>query len=159
MMTRTKAEKRVHRLGSNVKALIAASAGGERLHRTTASNDDWDPIRVLAHVAEFLPYWAAQAREVAGRPANNEPFGRSITDPTRNAAIEDHAHDALGPTVVRLHAALESATALLRAIPDDAWQKTGLHPRRGEMTIERIVDELMCDHLVEHVTQAGALLA
>ena len=158
-MTGSKADERVRALAANVNALIAASAGGARLHRATASNDDWDPIRVLAHVAEFLPYWAAQAHDVAGRPANNEPFGRGLTDPSRNAGIEDHAHDALAPTVVRLRTALEGASALLRTIPDGAWQKTGLHPRRGEMTIEQIVDQLICDHLVEHVSQAGALLA
>ncbi len=158
-MAGTRAEERMGRIASNVNALIAASTGGHRLHWATASNEDWDPIRVLAHVAEFIPYWAAQAHEVAARPTANEPFGRSLTDPSRNAAIEDHAHDELAPTVVRLRAALVGAGTLLRAIPDAAWQKTGLHPRRGELTIEQIVDQLICEHLEEHVTQAGTLLA
>lgn len=159
MTTMFKAEERVRRLEANVSALIARNALDDRAHRKNATHEDWDPIRVLAHVAELLPYWAAQAKDVAERRSNGRPFGRIHTDPTRIAAIEDHARDELVPTVARLRSALAGSVALLRTIPDDAWTKTGTHIRRGEMTIEQIVDQLMCDHLLEHVTQADALKA
>jgi len=152
-----KAEERARRIEANVSALIARNASDDGLRRTNATHEDWDPIRVLAHVAEFLPYWAAQAKDVAERRSNGQPFGRTHTDPARIAAIEDHAHDELAPTVARLRSALAGSVALLRSIPDDAWTKTGTHARRGEMTIEQVVDQLMCDHLLEHLTQADAL--
>jgi hypothetical protein len=45
---------------------------------------------------------------------------------------------------------------LLRALPDAAWRRTGLHPKRGELTIEQLAS-LLADHDENHIGKMKAL--
>lgn len=118
----------------------------------------WSIVQVLAHVAELLPYWSHQARAVAGRLFDDQPFGRTHDDPDRIAAVEAHAHDDVGAILPRIRAALTEAAADVRAIPAAAWRRTGRHARRGEMTVEQLVDQFLVEHLEEHTQQVEAML-
>ena len=123
----------------------------------TPATEAWSAIEVLAHVAEFVPYWADQAAQVAGRDdAGDRPFGRTHDDPARIAAVRDHARDPYESLARRLEEVTASAAATLRAIPADAWARTAVHARRGTMSVEQIVRQFLLDHLVEHTEQAAA---
>jgi hypothetical protein len=50
----------------------------------------------------------------------------------------------------------EDLASLLRALPARAWARAGLHPRRGELTIERLASDL-ADHDDHHLKQIEAL--
>lgn len=50
----------------------------------------------------------------------------------------------------------EDLVSLLRALPHAAWQRTGLHPKRGELTIESLA-EVIADHDENHLAQIEAL--
>jgi hypothetical protein len=111
---------------------------------------------VLAHVAEFLPYWAEQALAVAGRDSDGQPFGRTHTDPERLGAVDRHAGDPLPDLAsAARHAA---AAATLARIPPARWERTGTHARRGEMSVRAIVDAFLVTHLDEHLAQAEEAL-
>jgi hypothetical protein len=114
---------------------------------------EWSAMEILAHVAEFVPYWASQAEAVSRRTVNNQPFGRGRDDPSRLEPIEKHAHDTVTEIVERLRLGLDEAQALLRAIPDGGWQRTGHHLLQGEMSVETFVEKFLFDHLAEHSTQ------
>jgi uncharacterized damage-inducible protein DinB len=45
---------------------------------------------------------------------------------------------------------------LLRALPDAAWRRTGLHPKRGELTIEQLAT-LLARHDENHIGKIGEL--
>jgi uncharacterized damage-inducible protein DinB len=45
--------------------------------------------------------------------------------------------------------------ALLRALPDAAWRRTGIHPKRGELTIEQLAT-LLADHDENHIGKIRA---
>lgn len=114
--------------------------------------ETWSAIKVLAHVAEFVPYWAREARTVAAS-TETPAFGRTHDDGARIAAVADHADDPLARAIGRLDGALADAEEILTAIPADAWGRRGRHPRRGEMTIAEIIDTFVLGHLDEHCRQ------
>ena len=152
-------EERARRLEAAAEPIIRRAEGlsEEVLYRVPAEGD-WSAMMVLAHVAEILPYWARQAKEVAARERDNEPYGRTHDDPDRIAAVEQHARDRLADVLPRLRAGLAEATAILRAIPPERWTRTGRHARRGEMSVARIVDEFLLEHLEEHRRQLEATI-
>jgi hypothetical protein len=49
----------------------------------------------------------------------------------------------------------EGLVSLLRALPDGAWQRTGIHPKRGELTIEALAG-LVADHDDGHLSRIEA---
>lgn len=50
----------------------------------------------------------------------------------------------------------EDLVSLLRALPHAGWQRTGLHPKRGELTIEALAD-IIAGHDENHLAQIEAL--
>ena len=48
------------------------------------------------------------------------------------------------------------STSLLRALPHGSWQRTGLHPKRGELTLERMA-ELAAEHTESHLARIREL--
>jgi DinB superfamily len=52
----------------------------------------------------------------------------------------------------------EDLVSLLRALPHRAWSRAGLHPKRGELTIEKLASEL-ADHDEHHLKQIEDLPA
>jgi hypothetical protein len=50
----------------------------------------------------------------------------------------------------------EGLVSLLRALPHGAWQRTGLHPKRGELTIEALAG-VVADHDDAHLSRIEAL--
>ncbi len=147
---------RAARLGAAIEGIArdAATIEGRR-----DVPDGWSTSEILAHLVEMLPYWAEQARTVAQRPHNGEPFGRTHDDPARIAAVERGAEEDARTLLPRVREALAQATAVLEAIPAADWQRSGRHANRGEMTVAMIVDQFLVDHANEHAAQFQAVLA
>ncbi len=152
-------EERALRLETVVGGMLDSCSGmrSEELQRMPAS-EQWSVMMIIAHVAELLPYWAGQACDVASRTKNDAPFGRTHDDPDRIAAVETRAGLTLEQIVPRVREALSTAAAALLTIPAEGWTRTGRHTRRGEMTVQQIVDQFLIEHLEEHMHQAEATL-
>ena len=124
-------------------------------HRPEAA---WGPPEVLAHVTEMLPYWLGEVERIlAGSPAP-VPFGRVATDEVRIAIIgrdrtvpPRELFDRVGADVLRYAHRLEELTAADLA-------RQGLHPVRGVMSVEEILERFVVAHLAEHAAQLGELL-
>ena len=153
-------EQQVRRLEAAVDDVLrlAQNAPLAALH-ADPGGDDWSVMKVLAHLAELLPYWSRQAREVAARDLDNQPFGRTHEDPDRIAAVEDHAHDTLEMVVPRVRAGRDEAVATIRGLDARGWARTARHARRGEMSVEQFVGEFLVSHAEEHARQAADALA
>ncbi len=122
------------------------------------AEERWEAGQVWAHLAEFPAYWLAQARLVTDRVTHAPvPFGRVKTDDGRIAAIERERHTDPAALLERVRASLSEVTEAARGWDAEAWQRRGAHPTRGEMTVERIVEEFIVDHLEEHADQLDAL--
>jgi hypothetical protein len=124
------------------------------------AEERWEAGQVWAHVAEFPAYWLAQAQRVIALPTHEPvPFGRVKTDVGRIDAIERDRHTDPAALLARVRASLAEVSDAARSWPPEAWMRRGLHPSRGEMTVERIVERFIVDHLEEHVDQLDGLVA
>jgi DinB superfamily len=155
-----------------VDSLIARLADAERRLAEHASRplppglsepdpggeERWEAGQVWAHLAEFPAYWLAQAQRVIALPTNEPvPFGRVKTDAGRIAAIERDRNTDPQALLTRVRESLAEVTDAARAFPREAWRLRGIHPTRGEMTVEQIIEVFIADHLEEHAQQLDSL--
>ena len=145
-----------------VEARLAERAAEPPSHALTEPDagaaERWDAGQVWAHVAEFPAYWLAQAQRVIAQPTNPPiPFGRVKTDSGRLEAIERDRHTDPAALLARVRSSLAEVSDAVRSWDRDTWQLRGDHPTRGTMTVERIVEEFIVDHLEEHADQLDAL--
>jgi hypothetical protein len=143
-------EQSVNRLLEDIQRLP-----GEVLYRAPEPGE-WPVMSTLAHIAELLPYWAHQAESIARDPG--KPFGRTHDDPDRIGAVEQHGGDSLDAIVPRIRASLDECVRALRGLPSDAWTAAGLHPSRGSMTVEQLVESFLVKHADEHARQTQRTL-
>ncbi len=122
------------------------------------SDERWEAAQVWGHMAEFVGYWQAQMESViadyVGEPV---PFGRTKVDIDRIAAVERGRHEPVHEMVGRTAASLAGLRRSIAALGPAEWQAVGLHPTRGPMTIEQMVDHFVVSHLDEHLDQLDAL--
>lgn len=118
----------------------------------------WEAGQVWAHLAEFPAYWLGQVKRVIALPTDEPvPFGRVKTDAGRVAAIERDRHTDPHALLARVRAALAEVTDTARSLPPDGWTRRGMHPVRGEMTVQQMFERFIADHLEEHADQLDSL--
>lgn len=159
-------------MSASVERLLARLAAAERRLVEHASapvpdgltepdpggEERWEAGQVWAHLAEFPAYWLGQARSIIeADQVEVVPFGRIKTDPERIAAIERDRHQDPPALLARVRSSMEEVGDDARAWNDETWRRLGSHPTRGEMTVERIVEEFIVNHLEEHADQLDAL--
>jgi hypothetical protein len=125
----------------------------------TEPEASWGPPEVLAHVAEMLPFWLGEIERVLDGRDGPVPFGRLATDQIRLLVLERDR--SLPPRELFARIAVGTARVARRLPqlrPDDLARR-GLHPGRGEMTVEDIADQFVVSHLEEHAAQLEAVTA
>jgi uncharacterized damage-inducible protein DinB len=150
-------EQQIARVERTVQQLLEDI---ERLPREVLYREptpgEWPVMSILAHLAELLPYWANEAANLARTRSGR--FGRSLDDPRRVGAIEQHGHDSLEAILPSIRQALQECIAALKSIPEQGWGVKGSHPARGEMSVEQIVNAFVVNHAEEHAAQIQATL-
>jgi hypothetical protein len=122
------------------------------------ADERWEAGQVWAHIAEFVPYWHEQLESVIGGfDGTPVPFGRTKTDPGRIAAIEIGRHEEIGEQMSRTHESIAALKGYLAGLMPAEWNALGLHPIRGEMDVEAIVERFVVAHLEEHAEQLDRL--
>lgn len=112
----------------------------------------WSALEIACHLRDIDWLYAERVSRAAfsERPAfwmmDNARVSEKLkyreADPT--AVVKEHRRRR------------EDLASLLRALPHAAWQRTGLHPKRGELTIEALA-EVIVDHDENHLRQIEAL--
>lgn len=125
------------------------------------ASERWEAGQVWAHLAEFPGFWLDQIRAILTARTDGAqgpiPFGRMKTDASRTEPIERERRTAPAELLQRVTAELDELSTTLTALPDDAWNATGLHPTLGEMGLEAIVERFVLSHLEEHADQLDGL--
>jgi hypothetical protein len=117
---------------------------------------EWPVMSTLAHLAELMPFWAREGAEIAAIPGKH--VGRALDDPRRVGPIEEHGHDSLDAMAARVRTGLAECVATMRAIPSDAWQTRGSHPRHPSISVYELIETYVCNHAAEHADQIRATL-
>jgi uncharacterized damage-inducible protein DinB len=145
--------------------LEALEAGPGNLAKLTKSLDDaqlrkkaapekWSALEVVHHLRDIEKLWADRIVKAAfsDRPAF---YPLDIDD----MAVKNGYNELDIATPLKEFIRLrEDNLRLLRSLPASQWKRVGIHPKRGEISIERIV-EIMIDHDARHLEQARTAAA
>ena len=112
----------------------------------------WSAIEIACHLRDIDRIYAERVTKVAfsDRPSfwmmDNARVAEKLryrdADPT--AVLKEHRRRR------------EDLLTLLRALPQSGWQRTGLHPKRGELTLENLAS-VIAEHDENHLKQIEAL--
>src|SRR3954447_4569515 len=143
---------------SRLQALAEADNAEGLTQPDPGSSERWEQGQVWAHIAEFVPYWHGEMQSVIGSyDGTPVPFGRTKTDPARIAAIEMGRHEQISDQMTRTDESIAALKSYLAGLTPAEWNAVGLHPTRGEMDVEQMVERFVVAHLEEHAEQLDKL--
>jgi uncharacterized damage-inducible protein DinB len=143
------------RLAGGPRALTDAARGlpPDVLRRRPAP-DKWAIAEIGAHVRDIERVYVERFTKMA--------FGER---PSFWMLDNDAAAEALGyrdtdwtATLKEFRRLRDDTVALLRALPHGSWQRTGLHPKRGELTVEDLA-VVLADHDRRHLDRIREIAA
>ena len=135
------------RLAAAPAALASALKGvPDDVLRRRAPSGKWSMIENAAHVRDVERVYQERFSKTAfsDRPA----FW--MLDNDRAAARLKYAEADPTAVVKEFRRLREDTLTLLRALHHAAWQRTGLHPKRGELTLEQLA-EVLAGHDDSHI--------
>lgn len=151
--------QRVKQSYDELNALLAGPIGAlyaEKLYQTPTENE-WTVMESLAHIVEFMPYWANEVARLVAHPG--QPFGRTHEHEGRLAALREHGHDSLAQARAALPGSYARLDEVLSQLTDSDLALTGHHSRRGEQSLAYFIEEFITRHLYDHVEQIRECLA
>lgn len=118
--------------------------------------EEWTVMENLAHIVEFLPYWADEIAKLVAQPGQS--FGRTMQHEGRLHAIQEHGHDNLQEARTALPASYAHMDRVLSSLQDSDLELTGRHTKFGERKLAWFIEEFVTHHLANHVEQLKACL-
>ncbi len=143
----------LERLAAGPKALQQAVAGlGADAARRRPADGKWSVLENACHLRdiEFVYVGRFARMPWVERPA----FW--MLDNDKAAALLRYAEQDLARVVKEFGARRADTLQLLRALPHAAWQRSGLHPTRGELTLEQLA-AFLADHDQRHIERIRAI--
>jgi hypothetical protein len=111
----------------------------------------------LAHIVEFMPYWADEIEKLVAKPGQN--FGRTMQQEARLQAIQKHGRDSLEQIRAALPGSYARLEEVLESLKDSDLRLTGHHVKFGDETLEWFIEEFVTGHLANHLEQIKGCLA
>ena len=133
--------------GSKQVADLTKKLDDAVLRRKPAANK-WSALEVVCHLRDLERIWGDRLVKAAfsERPALYMP------DVDALAVTKSYNTQDLAAALKEFARLREDTLCLLRALPAGQWKRTALHPKRGEISIERMV-EIMIGHDQGHLDQ------
>src|SRR5213080_727977 len=98
----------------------------EKLYLPPAENE-WTIMQNLAHIVEFMPYWAGEIEKLVAEPGRN--FGRTPQNVGRLKGISEHEMYSLKGIKAALPVSYARLDEALRSLKDSDLELTGRHVR------------------------------
>jgi uncharacterized damage-inducible protein DinB len=123
----------------------------EALRRAPAPGK-WSAIEIACHLRDADRLY----QERVTKTAFSERPAYWMMDNERVAAKLKYREADPAAVLKELKRRREDLVSLSRALPDASWQRTGLHPKRGELTLEKLLG-VIADHDDNHLGQIEKL--
>jgi uncharacterized damage-inducible protein DinB len=133
-----------------------ASIDARKLYQSPAENE-WTIMQNLAHIVEFMPYWAGEIEKLVAAPGSN--FGRTPEDVGRLQGISEHEMASLSKIKEALPGSYQRLDEVLKKLKDSDLELTGKHVRYGEKPLAWLIEEFVTNHLRGHVEQIKSSIA
>ena len=111
----------------------------------------------LAHIVEFMPYWASEIEKLVAEPGSN--FGRTPEDVGRLQGISEHEMASLSKIKAALPGSYHRLDEVLKKLKDSDLELTGIHVRYGEKPLDWLIEEFVTNYLRGHVEQIKSSIA
>ncbi|SRR6266545_3887263 len=131
---------------SRLKAALANVPAGALRWRPKAG--EWSAHEVVVHCADSETNGAARIRYLAAEP---DPAIQGY-DEAAWARRFDYDGHPLEPALAVVEAVRANTVALLRRLPEDAWQRVGRHTASGAYSAENWL-KIYAEHLDVHARQ------
>jgi hypothetical protein len=113
----------------------------------------WSVAEILAHLADTEVVVGWRMRSILGAPGT--PV--MAYDQDAWASAMNYAKRPAKDSLAAFRALREHNLALLKSLPREKWQLSGMHAERGKESIATIV-AMMAGHDVNHIRQIEAIL-
>jgi hypothetical protein len=143
----------LERLAAGPASLAAALKGAaDETLRRKAAGGKWSMIENAAHVRDIERVYQGRFTQMA---FGDRPSFWMLDNDAAAAALK-YAEADPAEVVKEFRRLREDTVSLLRALPHEAWKKTGVHPEKGEMTLEQLAVRL-ADHGDAHLGRITTL--
>jgi hypothetical protein len=149
-LDRSEREALIDRYGegpSRLKAALAKVPAGALQWRPKAG--EWSAHEVVVHCADSETNGTARIRYLAAEP---DPVVIQGYDEAEWARRFDYHSHPLEPALAVVEAVRANTLALLRRLPEDAWQRGGRHTDSGTYSAEDWL-KIYAEHLEIHARQ------
>jgi uncharacterized damage-inducible protein DinB len=106
----------------------------------------WSTLEVVCHLVDFDPIYADRMKRTI---AEDKPQLLSADEKHFAAALRYHDRD-LEEELIILERTRSQMGRILRALPPEAFQRTGLHSERGPLSLEQLLTTIT-NHIPHHV--------
>ncbi len=106
--------------------------------RRTPGSGEWSIIETACHIRDVEQFYAERLTKIAR--LDHPRFWAMNSE--RLATARRYREADLKSVVKEFRQRRRDTLTLLRALPHPIWQRTGIHPERGEMTIEQLATRL-----------------
>jgi uncharacterized damage-inducible protein DinB len=122
--------------------------------RRKPAPDRWSALEVVCHLRDVERLWVNRIVKAA---FDDRPLFFMVDF---EALAREHNYNGqdLGASLKEFARLREDTLRVLRALPAGKWKRVGLHPRRGEISIERMVETMM-SHDSGHLDQIQKAVA
>jgi len=165
-MTTLPANPKIEAIRESIRSSIAslhqlidgplAHIDARKLYQPPAENE-WTIMQNLAHIVEFMPYWAGEIEKLVAEPGSN--FGRTPEDVGRLQGISEHEMASLSKIKEALPGNYHRLDDVLKKLKDSDLELTGKHVRYGEKPLDWLIEEFLTNHLRGHVEQIKSSIA
>lgn len=106
----------------------------------------WSPRQILQHLMESEIVFSTRMRAAIANPGSSIlPFDQDLYE--ERMPVGEIPDDLLLDALAALRAV---NLAILRALPDEAWEQTVQHPEAGSQTLTRIAS-IFGNHVTDHL--------
>lgn len=119
-------------------------------------DNEWTLMENLAHINEFLPYWADEIEKLVARPGQN--FGRTQQQERRLRAIAEHGTDTLSQVRSQLPQSYAHLEQVVSGLNDGDLELVGHHSKFGDCKLEWFMEEFVTKHFADHLEQMKEVL-
>ncbi|MDD5543408.1 MAG: DinB family protein [Acidobacteriia bacterium] len=124
-------------LEDGLRAVEAAVKGAsDEIVRRRAEPNKWSILEIVSHLATIEQIFLTRYSQMAFR---DRPTIFSFDNNALAASLRFNERD-LGETLKEFKRLRQDTLTLLRALPSASWQRTGIHPKRGEISIASVVE-------------------
>ena len=106
----------------------------------------WSTLEVVCHLADFDPILADRMKRII---AEDQPQLLGASEKHFAAALAYHQRD-LEEELTLIEKTRSQLARILRTLPAEALQRTGVHNERGPLTLERMLT-LAGNHIPHHI--------